>query len=409
MERKIFLLVFFAIISFAPIFSSQQSDEYKQILFKIGAYDVSNIATKEIIPKFSFLLPSIPDSVWNEFEQRYDSVKISQLIEKNFMKFFDSAEIKKYKLFSDELLKNRKPTDLPQFEDFLLQVDSLSEYLNSIDSILALSMQLQSLYIKPFFKEDTTSEDIKNIKPLEIDSLRKFYNYFQDSVLNSIPPYNPFLDTELGPLFEDRGRAKPKWLDSIDNEFRKKLFRKPPRMKLLDSLSSFRNLPFDTSFYLHFNDFRLLLKMDKELMDLFKQGSQLMIEVFKSISDLIKDYIEVFKEWRDEIKQGKDEKALDKKYEKRLKEIEKKYKKREEELKKKFKEYEKYYKEFEKRHKELSSKEPPIREMSVSELQSLFDKHYKFVNSLIQMKKSIEFDILQELKRKGYINEVPQN
>ncbi|MFN3781923.1 MAG: hypothetical protein ACK4SO_07085, partial [Candidatus Kapaibacteriota bacterium] len=120
---KFLITVFcFAAQAYFPILSS---DIVPKILRTIGVDELSNIATYEIIPKFKFLLEAIPDSIWREYESKYDSNAIYSMIEKNFLDIFDEEQIGDYYDLAQNLMKDSSDTSIPPFERFQSKIDSI--------------------------------------------------------------------------------------------------------------------------------------------------------------------------------------------------------------------------------------------------------------------------------------------
>ncbi|MFN3269535.1 MAG: hypothetical protein ACK42G_03000, partial [Candidatus Kapaibacteriota bacterium] len=110
----VYMFVLFTFIVNQTSFSTPEA--YKNVLSKTGTYEIANIAVKEIIPKFKFLLSTIPDSIWIEYETKYDSVKLSMKIEEQIQKFISSENISSYETLANELMKNYRSVDIPAFE-----------------------------------------------------------------------------------------------------------------------------------------------------------------------------------------------------------------------------------------------------------------------------------------------------
>lgn len=374
MERK--LLYFLVFLNFF-LFSNSTRSDIKEVFTSIGVYDIANIANYEIIPKLKFVLPTIPDSVWVEYEIQYDSAKLSQRFENIFSNYFNQNEIADYQKLAKSLMQDYFDTSLPRFEYFLNKMDSIRIFIKDADTILSkfkigkLS-ELQIDFPKQLNLDSLVNEAVQSFiqgkagtKIAPTDSLAKFYQYFADSIL-------------------------------------KKYFQEP---KPFPEIPQFHYNPF---LYFNFDDFNRYLKENQEYLNHLKEQAKILNDYISRQGKILKEYQDLLKKYLKDLssKKNKSQKELDKK----LKELQNKFEQLNEEFEKKFKDLEKKYKHFEQRFNDINLNRERNSEDSYTKLKNLVEKHNKFINNLILVKKQIEMEILQDLQKKGFINvEVPQN
>lgn len=409
MEKVFSFLVLAFIIATSGISKSPSKAQNENVLLKIGAYDIANIAVYEIIPKFKFLLSTIPDSVWKFYEMQYDSVVLAKKIDDSFKNFFESDDAKDYEFLADEIMKDYQTTEIPRFEYFQNKLDSLRISLQRLDSLAKLlkveftfdTFNPEFIVADSSYKDllvdlTITNEDSQDTFNVKFDQLANFYRYFSDSVLKRIPNY-PAINDSLVQSMMDVAKRFQHFGDSLYRSFR--------RLKLNKSF-------FDSLFQVELNKLGELFSGSIDYLENFTKLWHLFEEYLKMTYKIWNEYLQMYDNfWREYAKENeKNRKNLEKKYQKKLKEFEMKFKQLENEYRKHFQQLEKEYRNFEKKFKNGTLLNEKVRTFDYQRLKTLMGKHYKFVNSLIAMKKQIEMEILKDLQEKGYINvEVPQN
>ncbi|MCX7908433.1 MAG: hypothetical protein N2560_02805 [Ignavibacteria bacterium] len=381
--KRLFVFFFFVFNIFIIIFPSFALNGVHKIFNITGVYEISNIANYEIIPKLKFALPTIPDSVWLEYEIKYDSTKLSKQFEEIFNKNFSEEEMLDYEKLAQHLMKDYVPSEIPRFEFFQNKMDSLKLESRLVDSLISEAYKLFTMVPKPLLPDipniDSIEKEIlKNFKDAKslkekvpIDSLIKFHLHFADSILS-------------------KSLLTPKSFPELE-------------IPLLD-----------TANYFDLKDLNQYLKRGKELFNFFKEYSKFLQKYFEQQSKLVKEYVDLLKKYTPDNLKRKEKlpKNLEKEYDKKMKDLQKKMEKLQKEYEIKFKEFEQKYKEIEKkfREKTIFYREDKPDLYSFPKLKNLISKHYKFINGLIVLKKQIEIEIIQDLQRKKFINvEVPQN
>jgi hypothetical protein len=364
----------------------------KSFLQGIRVYDVANIATVEIIPKFKFLLYTIPDSVWNHYAQIYDSASLARIIEEEFLYSFQKEDYSQLKQLAEQLLKDYQSDEVSAFEYFTSKMDSLSLLVKRADSLLDLSNpNPKELSQKDHPKVEIIVADKDTFK-IAFDSLSEFYRYFADSILARNPSFSVPPDTVFYNLRQEAQRIY-RLIDSIYKHIEAKNY---------------------------FKEFELSLRNFSEYLNLLSRGINLYKEYFEKYSKLWKEYLDLYKEYLNEhTPEGKDQrKSLEKKYKLKMEELEKEFNKMQQRINKDLKELEQEMEKLKKRNQsQLKQNKEKVfddttdkESLNYHNLAQLVEKYNKFVNKLIYMKKQIEMEILKDLQEKGYINvEVPQN
>ncbi|MEJ5285973.1 MAG: hypothetical protein CH6_4073 [Candidatus Kapaibacterium sp.] len=413
----VYMFVLFTFIVNQTSFSTPEA--YKNVLSKTGTYEIANIAVKEIIPKFKFLLSTIPDSIWIEYETKYDSVKLSMKIEEQIQKFISSENISSYETLANELMKNYRSVDIPAFEYFQSKMDSIQLLITRLDTLENYLRNENSSKFLPF---EIFIQDVDSTNNLE---LKIYSEESKDTIL--ITPNNlQDLFSYLLSSFISKDSALLKNANLINREFLTNL---KNSISFVDSMNKILYSMLNSDSFIKskilFRD--SLFKITLDSLDEIISESQKYLEnstkyykLFQEYLDkslgIWKNYFELYTKYWDELlkQKGKKDKEIEKKYQKKMKELEKKMKQLENEYRRKFKELEGTYNSSTKRNNLGKMRQNETFDtkstITLPELKQLVENHYKFVNSLIVLKKQIEMEILKDLKEKGYIVvEVPQN
>ncbi len=380
MDKTIFFVWILFLNFLNPCFSFCGQNGAKKIFDAIGLYEIANIGTFEIVPKLKFVLFPIPDSIWAEYEVKYDSATLSKQFETDFYKFFKEFEIEEYNKLVLEIMKNYQTEEIPRFEYFLNKMDSLRAVIYALDSLFFYFRRnplenIEQNYInfdsieKEIFEK--LSDGDKNILETRSSEMENFYKYFTDTVLKrtffypDISPEIPFL-------------------------------------------------PSDTSLYLDFSNLGKYLKGAKEFLNYITEYSKLLSEYKSKYSELLKEYLNIRLKYAQELKTKgyQSQKELKKKYNKKTKELQNRFERSNKDFQMKLNKFEQKYKNLEKKkNKDLIFRNESNRnQYNYHNLKVLIENHYKFLDKLIALKKQIEVDIIRDLQIRGFINvEVPQN
>lgn len=419
MKKLFFLLTLLLCTTFATLLAQKtniNNDIYQKVIFATGLNEIANIAKNEIFPKLRFLLHTLPDSVWDKYETEYDSAKLYLEISKNLQSHFSTSEAQKYYQIAQNLLMNFNDTSIPKFEYFLSKMDSLEMFKAITDSLLDKSgkeyLELErklfnklydSLIIKLFHKIDKT----------KIESPQKDIQMKKD-LWDSLGLVFKNLDS----LFLEYFGRSFKW-DSLRKEFY--LF--PPyqsdtfnfELKLPDTLIFRDGQIFSDSttqfLFLDTSGFKLNLKKLENYSQRLKEYSKFLNEYFKLWKLYIDSLLSYYRKSFELIRKYSSNESINKQIEQ---EIEKLTKEMEEFTKKIEKEYlklfEKYKNEFEMENQLFYKKDEFEHQLSnlnleIEELNTLLKKHKELIEDLVKLKKQIEIEILNDLKKRGYINE----
>ncbi len=366
---KIILVVFYLAVN--SYISSSASDVVPKILHTIGANQIANIATYEIIPKFKFLLVSIPDSIWDEYESKYDSSTIYAQIEKELINSFDERQIEEYYKLAQNLMQDFNNDNIPPFEYFLSMINSLDTLVDSLSKMQLFHSTLDETYVQP------EHQKINSI----LNPLLQFFKIDTSNLKISFK--NDFLDSLLEKYFYHQHNEE-EHKQSDTNEYEN---------TANESLSKV--------------DFNKLLKNWDEIYKVYSESLKILFEYYDNYIKLFTELENLFNNYLKEDTKTPNKKQLEfeKRFQKKLKELERKNKELEKKIKSKLKQLEK------KKQSILNGTIIKLpNKTQVENLKRLLKQHYKFTNSLITMKKRIEFEIIEDLQKKNYIqSEVPQN
>lgn len=368
---KTIKILFIAFCSVVYIrFPILASDVVPKILQTIGADELSNIAIFEIIPKFKFLLASIPDSIWKEYEAKYDSNAIYNKIEKNFLDFFDEKQIDDYYKLAQNLMKDYSYTDIPPFEYFQSKMDSLNALLDTL---------LNSPLFPPSFNQKYSRNEREII----------------DSILNSLTAYLRIDTNDVVIKFRNH---------FVDSLLKRYFFSNQHRKDFNHFDTNNKNEDMDGLSKIDLNN---LLKNWDKYFTIYSESVKIIFEYFDTYLRLFEELEKLFKNYLEEHSKTppKKQQELEKKFQKKMKELERKNKELEKKIETRLKQLQK------KRQSLLNENNIEFPNRTQQEkLKRLLEKHYKFINSLITMKKQIEIEIIEDLQKKNYIKvEVPQN
>lgn len=350
MKRLFALIVSFVLLSVnVSILNSwdiqtTQTQKIYKIIRLSGLSELATLPENDIIPVFQFALPVVPDSEWEELRKKYDSSNVVKEMADSLRKKFTQEEI-------DALYDLLEP-----FERMEIEYEPNEAPVSNFDLTLKYLKGLDSLC--------SHINDAINWEQL-------------DSIL---------------------GKVSFQYIDSIVDEFSRKEA-KPRNQKSQDSVpDSLAEHSLLSSIELWAKSAQQFIEAYKDYLSALQKLGEHQLQMWKGnkeFNKLLKDI-------------GKRLQKLLKEFEKESKEFQKKYKI---EAYKIQKEIEKLQKQMKQRgNKELLpdslfEKQENGLKKYLQKSKELLDKYYRFFKEYRHFRKEFEKRILEDLKRRGFIQE----
>jgi F0F1-type ATP synthase membrane subunit b/b' len=386
MKRLFALIVSFVLLSINVSILHSRDIQPTQIqkVYKIirlsGLSELATLPNNDIIPVFQFALPSIPDSAWEQLRKKYDSSNIVKEMADSLHKKFTQEEIdalydllEPFERMKIEYESNESP--ISNFDltlKYFKGLDSLWSLLDNIDWQLLDSILAKSTLLNSIFGDSTVLKfTIENTYRF-IDSVEKL----------------------------SKNGSKAKDTDKPTTQVRKR----KPKSSVPDSLVEHSLL---------------------SIIDLWAKATQQFIEAYKNylnaLQELVKAPSQIRKDNKEFDKFLKDiEKKLQRmgqELEKESKELQKKYEGEVDKIQKEIeKEIEKLEKQMQQRENKMNEELEPLPDSSFKKYENgwdkyfqkskeLFNKYYRFFKEYRYFRKELEKRILEDLKRRGFIQE----